>query len=79
MGSPEWMREAACRGMPPDLFFPWPGQNALVAAAKVVCSTCPVRRECLAYATAPGKYERSGVWGGTAERERRPMRRGRSA
>lgn len=56
-----WMDEAACKGLVrPDLFFP--GTNEQAEEAKAICSTCPVRRECLADARSRGDAE--GVWGG---------------
>lgn len=83
-----WKADAACRGMDPDLFHPQTGWSehaeahgpvvlGQVEAAKAVCSTCPVRQECLDYALAAGETE--GVWGGLDPRERYRMRRGRRA
>jgi WhiB family redox-sensing transcriptional regulator len=73
----EWMNDAACAGENLDLFFPddrRDGHNAkAVRAAKAICATCPVQTECLDYALTTGiKF---GVWGGTSERDRRPLRR----
>lgn len=65
-----WRARAACLGADPNLFFPEPNHHGL--QAKAVCSTCPVRVECLEYAMAHKAY---GVWGGTSERERRTLRR----
>ncbi len=74
MDKPEWMRDAACRGMDPELFFPARGYTGHdMAPAKAVCSTCPVIRDCLAYALRNG--EKVGVWGGLSEQERRRRRR----
>ena len=70
---PEWMEEARCRGLDPDLFFPERG--ASTREAKGVCAGCGVRAECLEYALANG--EKFGVWGGASERERRRIRRKR--
>lgn len=67
----EWAKQAECRHLNPDLFFPERGEP--VTAAKAVCAGCPVRAECLDYALANG--EKHGIWGGTSERERRRMRR----
>lgn len=69
-----WRDEAACKGKPTGWFFPSPGKGGMADLwkAKAVCSTCPVRAECLEYALV--NYERIGVWGGTSERERRSMR-----
>ena len=43
--------------------------------AREFCRTCPVRTECLAHAL--DQRIEFGVWGGTTERERRAMLRGR--
>lgn len=66
----EWMIEAACLGMDPDTFFPERGESS--PKARRVCGGCAVRAECLDHALRFG--ERHGIWGGTTERERRPLR-----
>lgn len=72
----EWRQHAACRDCDTELFFPV-GVTGLavehIEAAKAVCATCPVRDECLEFALATN--QESGVWGGTAEEERRVLRR----
>ena len=72
-----WRRRAACRDADPLLFFPAAGGDALlqIAEAKSVCRRCPVRAECLAWATAPESWQVIGVWGGMSEDERRALRR----
>lgn len=67
---PGWTKRPQCRGEDPALFFPSVGANA--AKARAICSLCPVRPECLAYALADP--ESAGVWGGISERERRKLR-----
>lgn len=62
-----WRKDAACGGMPSEVFFPERGQTT--EAAKKVCRRCPVRLECLEFALST--HERHGVWGGMALRERR--------
>lgn len=71
----KWMKAALCQDQPPSHFFPSDGVG--VEAARRLCETCPVKSPCLEYALA----ERidHGVWGGTSERERRRIRRRRSA
>lgn len=67
----EWLRQAACAGEDPEMFFPMGNQGpalAAVAAAKRVCARCPVTPECLDWALSNGQT--SGVWGGTCEKER---------
>lgn len=70
---PAWQEDAACLGYPQHMFFT--DDRSMVQRAKQICATCPVRIECLAYATA--NKEEVGVWGGVhfsranKERERR--------
>lgn len=67
---PGWQTQAACRGLPLDLFFPARGVSAAtMARVRAVCAGCSVQSDCLACATAT--VETMGVWGGTTERERR--------
>lgn len=68
-----WMSSAACRGRPPDEFFP---SDALgVLAAQRRCAICVVREECLEYALSHRISD--GVWGGHSERARRRLLRER--
>ena len=64
------MPRAQCRGEDPSLFFPSLGMDTV--KARVVCSICPVRKECLDYAT--GDPEITGIWGGTSGKQRQKMR-----
>ncbi|MFJ3222795.1 WhiB family transcriptional regulator [Streptomyces sp. NPDC086783] len=68
----EWETRAKCRTADPDeLFVEGAAQNR----AKVLCSGCLVRTECLAHAL-DNRIEH-GVWGGMTERERRSLLRRR--
>jgi WhiB family redox-sensing transcriptional regulator len=74
--APNWT-EAVCRQVDPDLFFPdrtagWVKQTE---QAKEVCQPCPIRQGCLEWALSTG--QRSGVWGGLSEGERRTLLRDR--
>ena len=63
----EWEDRALCRMVDADIFFAHGATQEY--RAKVVCKTCPVRGECLAYAL---RYRvEHGVWGGLTDRERR--------
>lgn len=78
LDAPAWMARAACRGKPPEMFFPARGEP--IEPAKAVCAGCPVADECLDYAI--GSYTDTGlpvigIWGGTSGRERRRMRAAR--
>lgn len=66
---PAWQYHASCLGVHPDLFFPERG--ASTREAKATCSECPVQNECLAY----NIFDKSGIWGGLSERQRRKIRR----
>jgi WhiB family redox-sensing transcriptional regulator len=68
---PEWMVDGLCAQVDPELWFPEKGGST--REAKQLCTRCPVRAECLAYALA--NDERFGVWGGASERDRRRMTR----
>jgi WhiB family transcriptional regulator, redox-sensing transcriptional regulator len=74
----DWREFAACRRADPALFFPvgtTPHAMAQADRAKRVCAECPVRAACLDWALATG--QELGVWGGTAEGERRALRAAR--
>jgi WhiB family redox-sensing transcriptional regulator len=67
-----WSTRAACRTADPDeLFVDGAAQNRV----KIICTGCPVRTECLAYAL-DNRIEH-GVWGGMTDRERRALLRRR--
>jgi WhiB family redox-sensing transcriptional regulator len=66
----DWRHRAACLGLDPDLFF----DPARADAARLACHACPVRVECLAFAT---EHRTTGVWGGeTADARVRLARAG---
>ena len=71
-----WRDRAACKDSHPELFFPIGSTgDALeeIDAAKAICRSCPVRKDCLAFAIETN--QESGVWGGMSEDERRKLRR----
>jgi WhiB family redox-sensing transcriptional regulator len=77
-----WQQRAACRGVDASLFFA-PNyferreeKLAREARAKVYCSRCPVRVDCLEYALR--LREPHGIWGGMNESERRQLLRERA-
>ncbi|MFJ9829597.1 WhiB family transcriptional regulator [Streptomyces sp. NPDC101160] len=68
----DWIENAVCRATDADdLFVDGAAQNE----AKAICTFCPVRTECLAYAL-DSRIEH-GIWGGMTERERRRLLRQR--
>ena len=70
-----WQSDALCAQTDPEAFFPEKGGST--RDAKKICTTCEVKAECLEYALA--NDEGFGIWGGLSERERRRLRRSRSA
>lgn len=68
-----WMAEGNCRDEPPSRFFPSDGVG--VEVARRICAGCPVKSPCLEYALE--QRVDHGVWGGTSERERRRILKGR--
>lgn len=61
----------------PEAFFPDDEKDSkqramMVQVAKQLCSSCPVKAPCAAYALASGV---AGIWGGTTPIERGSMRR----
>ncbi|MFE3852305.1 WhiB family transcriptional regulator [Streptomyces griseorubiginosus] len=72
ISSSDWSERGLCRTADPDeLFVEGAAQNR----AKAVCTGCPSRTECLAYAL-DNRIEH-GVWGGMTERDRRALLRRR--
>ena len=69
----EWWDLGACRGLDAAIFYPDDDDDA--ADAKGVCAQCHVRTYCLEHALAV--REKSGVWGGATERDRRRIIRQR--
>lgn len=75
----EWMGQAICLGIDPDLWFPPRGGST--REAKMICNgnprraipACPVREQCLAHALK--NSEAFGVWGGKSEKERKRIKR----
>jgi WhiB family transcriptional regulator, redox-sensing transcriptional regulator len=72
-----WHLKAACRGPESTLFFP-PSlperreeRDARECRAKLICTECPVRPECLEFALRV--REPHGIWGGLTESERRRL------
>jgi len=47
-----WRKQAACRGLDVEAFYPVTEDEADAAEAKAVCAVCPVRQACLEHALA---------------------------
>lgn len=72
----EWRLRARCRGLSPEVFFVADGERGAARArseeaAKSLCRSCPVNRQCLDFAMVSG--ESHGIWGGATAAERRRM------
>jgi Transcription factor WhiB len=86
-------QQGACSasGLSPDAWYPAGGPaepeaeaqaeaaKRQSAAALKVCSTCPVRQECLELSLRNWTVGQHGVWGGTVPAERERLRNGRVA
>ncbi|ORB93971.1 Transcriptional regulator WhiB2 [Mycobacterium persicum] len=71
LNSAPWASSALCAQSDPELWFDEKGAER---KAKLVCQSCPVRRECLLLALE--QREPFGVWGGKSPEERAAIRRG---
>lgn len=70
-----WMNQGLCRtsGVNPDWFYPEGYDRQSAIAAKLVCQSCPVVTQCLAFALDNmdvWECGREGIWGGTTKEER---------
>lgn len=75
----KWWEQAACVGLPIDLFFPESMSIHKWDEGKKVCEVCPVRQECLDLAMDVDELEdRWGIFGGLSPSERLELRRKKS-
>jgi WhiB family redox-sensing transcriptional regulator len=70
LSPPAWHDRANCRGVDQKLFFPERGESQ--AAARMICSACEVRAECLAVALSA---DMPGIWASTTFNQRRELRK----
>ena len=80
MTTQEWWKQASCRGVDTEMFYPGVGQqpDRLVL---LTCQGCPVRVECLEDAMtleSDRTYTRHGVWGGLTSQQRHQLHRCRT-
>jgi WhiB family redox-sensing transcriptional regulator len=71
-----WTKYARCKNFDPEIFFPISDKDTDLGmrqqrTAKQICGSCPVHRECLAFALKT--QQAYGVWGGLSETERRSL------
>ena len=65
----EWYKDAKCKGLSVDLFFPL---RKIPESTKRVCRECPVQEQCLEWAL---RHEEYGYRGGMTEGQRRIERK----
>jgi len=70
----DWIKAAACNGLPVDMFFP--ASRASAGAAIDICHTCPVIGAC--YTAAQTASQTCGVWGGEYWDHGHPRQRNRT-
>lgn len=63
-----WQDDARCKTADPDVFFPPPVGIGCYDAARVICASCPVKAECLAFALENRIPD--GMFGGLTPAER---------
>ena len=72
MSFPSWVRDAACAGTDPEMFFPLQGaQPTKVVESRRICGRCPVLVQC----EEASANERYGTWAGQTASERIRNRR----
>lgn len=68
-----------CREVGSEFFFPEEDKvssgGETYTFARIICSGCPVSKECLEWAI---RHEEYGMWGGKSPRERRLIRKKRN-
>ncbi len=70
---PPWHRDAECRGVPVEVFFPDPATPEAFAKAAAYCDRCPVAADCADHAATHG--EAWGIWAGQPMRSERSLHR----
>jgi len=58
----DWLEQAACAGADPETFCADELKGAALEAARAVCRSCPVTRQCAGYAVEIGAVH--GLWAG---------------
>lgn len=58
----DWVDDAACRTVDPELFWPETNDGRRAQEAQEVCMSCPVMDKCLDYAIDTNQNQ--GIWGG---------------
>lgn len=66
-----WVRQALCAGLNPNLFFRDEHATTTYSEARSICARCPVTRECLTWALDTNTDH--GIFGGLSPRERKRL------
>lgn len=69
----DWVEDALCAQVDPEIFFPENGHTEYGVKAKRICAKCPVVDACLEY----GMSVEFGIYGGLTGPERARLRRTR--
>lgn len=76
----KWVDDAACVGLPLEMFFPPKGEEQPdIRMIVKMCNGCPVQSECLESALAIEgiAVDRHGIWGGKTPSQRSSISRER--
>lgn len=66
-----WIQNADCRGLDPNLFVPERYDHTAIRDAKKICATCPVQTECRNYGLELHRHiDLDGIFGGLTKIER---------
>ena len=69
----DWMEDARCAQVDPELWHP-DGTGSTYGDARRICERCPVQRQCAAFAQESegdvAHSHRHGLWGGELPRQR---------
>lgn len=66
-----WIQNADCRGLDPNLFVPERYDHTAIRDAKKICATCPVQTECRNYGLELHRhFDLDGIFGGLTKIER---------
>jgi WhiB family redox-sensing transcriptional regulator len=69
IGRKDWFEHAACKNLT-HLMFPKEHKDiTYIAEARRICSTCPVKPQCLEYALEFPPADMHGVWAGLTSRQ----------
>lgn len=79
----DWTEDAACKGIPTEMYFPDQGTSLNSTEVRMllrICGQCPVTSECLSEALELegncGRGRRFGIWGGKTPQERHKIVKG---